>query len=76
MHSVIKAVVIACTLLGFVVFIKGVTGTNATETSAQLVLQHRNEVQQQFADERQQMKSFVLSTVEREVGKAMHNQPK
>ncbi|KEX94608.1 hypothetical protein HA62_06685 [Pseudomonas putida] len=76
MHSVIKAVVIACTLLGLVVFIKVVTETNAREKSAQLVLQHRNEVQQQFADERQQMKSYVLSTVEREFSKATHNRPK
>ena len=47
-----------------------------TDHASRLVLQHRTEVQQQFNDERKQMQSFVMSTVEREVSKAVHNQTK
>ncbi|CAI8959215.1 hypothetical protein [Pseudomonas sp. IT-P218] len=76
MSPIIKAVVFACTLLGFVVFAVDTAETYARVSAAKLVLEHRNQVQHQFADEREQIKSFVMTTVEREVSKAMHNQTK
>ncbi|ANJ57434.1 hypothetical protein PMA3_20635 [Pseudomonas silesiensis] len=88
MNSVIQAVVIACTLeilatVGLFAYIyersnhearffAAVAESNARMAAAELVLHHRNEVQQQFADERESMKSYVDRTVER----AVHKQTK
>lgn len=88
MKSVIQAVVIACTLeilatVGLFAYIyersnhearffAAVAENNARMAAAELVLHHRNEVQQQFADERESMKSYVDRTFER----AVHKQTK
>lgn len=80
MKSVIRAVVIACSLeiiatvglFSYVYersnheakFFAAVAESNARMAAAELVLHHRNEVQQQFADEREQMKLYVDKTVE------------
>ena len=92
MNSVIKAVVIACTLeilatVGLFAYVyersnhearffAAVAESNARMAAAELVLYHRNDVQQQFADEREQMKLYVDKTVEREVSEAVHKQTK
>lgn len=83
MKSVIYAVVIACTLeivatLGMSAYIyertnhearffAAVAENNARMAAAELVLKHRNDVQQQFSDEREQMKLYVDRTVENKI---------
>ena len=44
-----------------------VAESNARVTAAEMVLQHRNDVQRQFEYERIEMKSYVDNAVQREV---------
>ena len=53
-------------------FFANVAESNARLAAAEMVLQHRNDVQRQFAYERNDMKSYVDRAVEREVSKAVH----
>lgn len=83
MNSVIKAVAIACTLeilatVGLFAYVyersnhearffAAVAESNARMAAAELVLHHRNDVQQQFADERESMKMYVDRAIERKI---------
>jgi len=81
MNSIIQAMVI-CTVMqiiamfGMSAYIYDRSTEQAKLYAAELVLHHRNDVQQQFADEREQMKLYVDKTVEREVSEAVHKQTK
>ncbi|MDQ0121543.1 H+/gluconate symporter-like permease [Pseudomonas lini] len=77
MNTTIQALVVATMIQVIAMFtMNAYLLDRTTDHASRLVQQHRTEVQQQFSDERQQMKSFVISTVEREVSKAVHNQTK
>ncbi|CAI8715402.1 hypothetical protein [Pseudomonas serbica] len=67
MNPIIKAVVFACLLLGFAACANDMAKMNAEESAAQLVLEHRNAVQQQFAQERHSMELYVDRTIERKI---------
>lgn len=71
MSAIIQALIVSM-MIGMSAYIFDKT----TDHTSRLVQQHRNEVQKQFADEREQMKSFVMTTVEREVSTAVHTQTK
>jgi len=79
MNSIIQAMVI-CTVMqiiamfGMSAYIYDRSTEQAKLYAAELVLHHRNDVQQQLSDERSQMKLYVDKTVEREVSKAVHKQ--
>jgi hypothetical protein len=83
MNTVIKAVVVACTLeilatVGLFAYVyersnhearffAAVAESNARMAAAELVQHHRSEVQQQFSEERDAMKLYVDRTVERKI---------
>lgn len=81
MNSIIQAMVI-CTVMqiiamfGMSAYIYDRSTEQAKSYAVGLVQHHRSEVQQQFSDERESMKSFVLTTVEREVSKVVNKQTK
>lgn len=92
MNSTIRAVVAACvmqmvaslSMSAYIYdrsnheakFFAAMAENNAKLAAASLVLVHRNDVQLQFALEREQMKAYVDRAVERKVSQAVHKQTK
>jgi len=64
--SSIKWIIIACTISIACAFcLASAVENNARLAAADLVLQHRNDVVRQFADEREAMKEYVGKAVDR-----------
>ena len=77
MSTTIQALVVATMIQVIAMFaMNAYLLDKTTDHANRLVQQYRTEVQQQFADERESLKSYVDKTVEREVSKAVHNQTK
>ncbi|WP_095148046.1 hypothetical protein [Pseudomonas sp. Irchel s3a18] len=88
MNYIIKAVVAACiiqvvamlTMSAYVYdrsshearFFAAIAENNARLSATALVLEHRTEVQQQFSQEREQMKEYVDRTVNRKLSQSKH----
>ncbi|WP_408598060.1 hypothetical protein [Pseudomonas sp. PLMAX] len=77
MSSLIKTMVVIAAIQVTSMFVTtAYIFDKTTDHTGRLLQQHRNELQQQFADEREQMKSFIMTAVQREVSKAIHSETK
>ncbi|WP_207265148.1 hypothetical protein [Pseudomonas sp. GW101-3H06] len=72
MQAVIQALVVSTMIQLIAMFaMSAYIFDKSTDQASRLVLQHRNEVQQQFADEREQMKLYVDKRIDLKLSQAL-----